>query len=236
MAKTTDKDNEKMLDLLSKMHEQAWDLYKHEDNLSETRNSRFRTIITAFFGLAGAFATFFVSKIDSHTPLETARVILLIYALICLFLSVIILMLIINWYKVNNAAMVYTRLRFEVAEKIEDKLADYFLDKQNIIAANNTDDYYIARYERNNKREKIIGLVETKNKAIVEEDKNRKGSFISDHFVYSGGYKSTRDTIKIYLAIDSILILILILLCLACIFKLPLIDKFLSFLVVASLD
>ena len=158
MSKSNETDDKKIIELLDKEYSQAWDLYKHEDDLSETRNSRFRTISTAFFGLIGAFASFFVSKIDQQTSLESARYMLLSYASICLILSIIIIVLIFSWFKVNNAAMVYTGLRFEVAENIEEKLKQYYLGNGLDVTADNIDDYLIAKYEKENKPGKIGDL------------------------------------------------------------------------------
>ena len=52
--KEREKNKEKDKDTLLNLYNQTWQLYIHEDQLSETRNSKFLSLVTAIFGVIGA--------------------------------------------------------------------------------------------------------------------------------------------------------------------------------------
>lgn len=108
---------------LQLLYEEAWRQYVHEDEMAEQRDSKYLTIFSLIFSALGVILTMLITSI---VELDFSIIKNCVYFLgiqgVVFIILVIILLLTIHWKQVTEAGQEFTKIRFDVAKEIEQKI------------------------------------------------------------------------------------------------------------------
>lgn len=102
------------------LYSEAWNQYKHEDNLVQSRNQMYLTILTLLLSVCIGIVTFLLGRNEPNSEISLS-VNVLISGIVLLIFSIIILIIVKSWSGVTDASKHYVNMRFLVAKDIENK-------------------------------------------------------------------------------------------------------------------
>ncbi len=181
-------------EVLLKMYDQAWELYKHEDNLCEERNSKFLSLSTAVLGLIGTLIAYATNKFESlylsllNNENTTSIKITACCSIVLIVIAfVFFIILLRNWEKVNARANDYVKVRYDNAKTIEKILKGEITDFNQAYIAITDEEHFLQNDTDGSKTEK--GVSGNKTSLI----RRFKESLTFD--TRSGGFGTTRNMI-----------------------------------------
>ena len=129
---------------LRALYSEAWELYRHEDNLCESRNSQFLSLSSTILGIAGALMAYIATQFQSayldylgDEVFTDQRISVCLSCILLILVIVFFLRLLRRWEAVNDKAHQYVRVRLENARIIEEALKDKQLITENLCIAFN---------------------------------------------------------------------------------------------------
>lgn len=189
------KDNNK-LDILLNMYNEAWQLYMHEDQLSESRNTMHLAIVSALFGCVSVIISLFVNAIEKVSE-NHIYVIAITTCIILLLLMIIMITILENWKRVNFAARCFVKAREGSAKDIEIEIL-----KDNDFAF--IDEVYEDDEEKDEtKKTKIDRYAPL---SIASSERHRLDEIIGENTKFIGGFKSTNNIIMVFSVISYALL------------------------------